>query len=138
MGNVYINYLAVIVSAIVSMGLGALWYSPVLFGKQWMALMGIDPAKMQGSKEGMNKRYAIAFVGNLVMVYVLAHFVSYIGVTSVVAALQLGFWVWLGFVATVTVGQVLWEGKSWKLYFILNSYQLLSLLISAVILGTWK
>ena len=139
MQPVYINYFAVLLSALVSMGLGALWYSPLLFGKQWIALMGFTPEKMEAAKaKGMGKSYSIAFVGSLVMACVLANFVSSMQITAVGAALQLGFLAWLGFVATVSLGQVLWEGKSWKLYWILNTYQLVSLLISSVILTLWK
>src|SRR6266853_498592 len=34
-----INILAVIVAAVLTFVLGAVWYSPVLFAKQWMALL---------------------------------------------------------------------------------------------------
>lgn len=49
-----INYLAVIVCAIILWVLGAAWYSPALFAKQWMALLGItrDPASATGSSLG--------------------------------------------------------------------------------------
>ena len=33
-----INYIAVLVSAVIGMAIGALWYSPLLFGKIWMKL----------------------------------------------------------------------------------------------------
>ena len=133
-----INYLAVSVAAVVSMGLGALWYSPMLFGKQWMALSGLSSEKMDAMKaKGMTTGYAIGFVGSLVMAYVLAHFVQIAGATDISGALQLGFWVWLGFVATVMLGAVLWEGKSWNLYFLNAGYHLVSLLIMSSILTLW-
>lgn len=46
---VSINYLAVVVAAVVSMGLGAFWYSPLGFGKMWMNLSGITPQNQQAS-----------------------------------------------------------------------------------------
>ena len=33
-----INYIAVLVGIIINMALGALWYSGIAFGKQWMAI----------------------------------------------------------------------------------------------------
>ena len=36
----YINFLAVIVAALAAFGLGAVWYSPLLFAKQWVAFNG--------------------------------------------------------------------------------------------------
>ena len=41
-----LNYWAVLVSAVASMTIGALWYSPILFGKIWMNLMKIDLKSM--------------------------------------------------------------------------------------------
>lgn len=142
MPQVDLNYLAVIVAAVASMIIGSLWYGP-LFGKQWIKLSGISTEKIDASKKsGMGKLYTLAFIGSLVMAYVLSHslvFASdYLGVSGVSAGLMAGFWNWLGFVAPVTMGAVLWEGKSWKLWCLHNSYQLLTLLIMGVILAMWK
>ena len=38
-----INFWAVLVSAIATMVIGFLWYSPILFANPWMRLMGFDP-----------------------------------------------------------------------------------------------
>ena len=37
-----VNWLAVVVSAILSFMLGALWYSPLMFGKKWAEGVGMD------------------------------------------------------------------------------------------------
>lgn len=133
MPSVDINYVAVIVAAVISYALGALWYGP-LFGKQWMQLSGKSESSMD--KSGMGTRYAVGFVASLVMAYVLAHFVEYARAGTIVEGLQAGFWVWLGFVATVTVGMVLWDGKPLKLWVLNNAYNLLGLLIMSAILAT--
>lgn len=136
--EVSINYLAVLVAAIASMVIGGVWYSPMVFGKLWMKLSGLDEKALEeGKKKGMAKMYAVAFLGTLVMSYVLAHFVDYAGATDLVSGLQLGFWVWLGFIATVLLGSVLWEGKSVKLYLLNNAHYVVSLLVMSVILAMW-
>lgn len=48
-----------------------------------------------------------------------------------------GFWNWLGFVAPVTLGAVLWEGKHWKLWFLNNGYYLVTLLLMGAVLALW-
>mgnify|MGYP003688991135 CR=1 FL=1 len=59
-----------------------------------------------------------------------------IGVGSLTVALQLSLLFWLGFVATLTLGLVTWEQKSWKLYLLHNGYHLISfLVIGAIIFG---
>ncbi len=132
-----INYVAVLVAGLASMALGALWYSPLLFGKRWMELMKIDFADMKEMKKKATKMYAINFVATLVMAYVLAHFVDYTQAGTFLEGLQTGFWIWLGFIATVMLGSVLWENKPLELYFMNVSYQLLNVLIMAVIVAVW-
>jgi hypothetical protein len=139
-----INYLAVLVSAIVMAVLGSLWYGP-LFGKQWITLMDFDPKKVgEVQKAGIGamwKSYATMALGSLVASFVLAHFVifanAYMGSSGVTGGLTTGFWTWLGFIAPVTLGTVLWEGKSWKLWTLNTGYYLVGLLIIGALLSSW-
>ncbi len=135
-----INYLAVLVCGIVSMVIGGLWYGP-LFGKQWMALMGIncDPnAVTPEQKKQMYKSYAIMFVGALVMAFVFSSTLAAFGAVGAGMALQGAFWTWLGFFVPVLMGSVLWEMKPWKLFFINASYYLVLLMVMGLILTLWK
>ncbi len=136
-----VNYLAVVVSTIVMMGLGYMWYGPV-FGKQWRALMGFTKESMEAAKKkGMGKSYAIMALGALAMSFVLSHSLvfasTYLHTSGVAAGLQVGFWNWLGFVVPVSMGTVLWEGKPWKLWFINAGYYLVGLLLIGVLLALW-
>lgn len=136
--DISINSWAVLAAAIVNMVVGMIWYSPSVFGKVWMSCMGLTPQRMEElKKRGMGKIYVASFVTALLMSYVLAHFVKIWAVEDIGGAFQLAFWSWLGFVATVSLGSVLWEGKSLKLYFLNVSYQLVSIFVMAVILAIW-
>ncbi len=139
-----VNYLAVLASAVFMMVLGGLWYGP-LFGKKWIALMGFDQQKvadMQAQGMGaMWKSYALMALGALIMSYVLAHGLifgnAYLGTSGVSGGLQGAFWYWLGFVVPVSMGSVLWEGKSWTLWTINAGYYLVGMLIIGSILSVW-
>ncbi len=142
MSVVPVNYWAVLACGVVSMVLGSLWYGP-LFGKMWMGLMGLTDEHMKSAKQkGMGKSYALMFIGSLLMAYVLSHSLTfagaYLNAAGVSAGLMVGFWSWLGFIAPVTLGVVLWEGKPWKLWFLNNSYSLVQLLVFGVILALWQ
>jgi hypothetical protein len=142
MKPVPINYLAVVVAAIANMVIGFVWYGP-LFGKTWMKLSGSTPEKIDSAKaSGMGKTYLLAFVGSLIMSNVLAHALvfaaAYFEMSGISAGLMSGFWNWLGFIAPVTLGAVLWEGKSWALWLLMNGYYLVSLLVMGMILSVWR
>jgi hypothetical protein len=128
------NWLAVIGAAAAAVALGFLWYGPLL-GRQWMALMGFTQASMEEARrKGMTLNYVLMAISALVMAYVLGVFTSVVTPTD---ALFLAFWLWLGFVATTLVGQVLWEGKSWTLYAINAGYYFISMLLMAAIFAWW-
>lgn len=132
-----INYWAVLVSAIGTMAIGALWYSPRAFGKQWQELLGINHGAKQTSSQ-MAKLYLNSFVAFLVMDYILAHFVDYVGATTVAEGIVTGIWVWLGFVATVTLINSWFEQRPVKLWLINAGYFLVALIFSGAILATWS
>src|SRR6266702_4277817 len=97
-----INILAVLVAAVLTFVLGAVWYSPVLFAKQWMAAQGYTPEKLEEMKRrGVTRAYAVSVLCYLVTAYVMALLASYTNSTTLAQGLWLGFLSWLGFAATV-------------------------------------
>ena len=136
--NVDINYLAVLLSAVLSMIIGSLWYSPILFGNIWMKAGGLTLKDMEkAKKKGMGKLYFAAFIGALVIAFILAHFVQYVTANNFVEGMQTGFWLWLGFVAPVLLGSVLWENKPVKYYIINVAYWFVNLILMGGILAAW-
>jgi hypothetical protein len=138
--EIAVNYLAVLACAVVAMVLGFMWYGPLL-GKQWRHEMGFSLDDMKNMKMSPSMAYGLMAVGSLIFAYVLAHMLGIsklaFGGLDLAMALQGGFWLWLGFVATTQFGVVLWEGKSWKLFFINTSYSLVSMLAMASIIALW-
>jgi len=145
--EVPVNYLAVSASGVAAMILGSVWYGP-LFGKQWMAMMGLTPEKTAAmkadpaAKKKMMRSYGLMFLGALVMAYVLSHALAfaqaYIGSKGAMAGVSVGFWNWLGFIVPVTMGSVLWESRPWKLWALNAGYYLVQLVMMGVILALWK
>jgi hypothetical protein len=134
------NVIAIIVAAFIPMIVGMLWYSPALFARQWMALIGKTEEELK--KQTPGKAYALTFIASIVMAYVMAHFVAYssafTGSTGIAAGLQTGFWSWLGFVVTTNSASVLFEFKPRGLYFINMGYQFVSMLLMGALLGLWR
>lgn len=136
-----VNFVAVIVAAIASFVLGWLWYSPLLFGKMWMKEMGVSQAEQEKGKKEMQKKMLPVMVGGLisqlVMAYVLAHVIAMGMLAEIGSGISSGFWMWLGFVATVQLGMILWEGRTVKYYLINVTYWLAGLIAMAAIITYW-
>jgi len=134
-----VNYVAVIVVAIVQVIIGMIWYSPAVFGKAWMRLSGISKEEMDRmKKKGMSKSYVLGFIAAFVMGLVLSALLGTFGVAGVGAAASVAFWMWLGFVATSMIGMVLWEGRPNTLYLINAAYFLVSMVVMSAILYLWS
>lgn len=133
-----VNYYAVLACGVASMMLGMMWYGPI-FGKVWIKLMGFTEKDMTAAqKKGMGPTYLMAFLSSCVTAFVLSGYLSYNGLASINTAMIGVLFIWVGFYATTALSPVLWEGKSWKLYFIGISHQLVQLAMFAAILVSWK
>lgn len=132
-----ISVLPILGAAVAAMIIGALWYSPVGFGNAWIKLSGVSKATLaKAKKRGMGKIYAAAFASNLVMASVLAFFLTGPQASAISGAVTAAV-IWLGFIATMSLGMVLWEGKPFKLYLLNNGHELLTLVVMGAILGAW-
>ena len=131
----HVNYGAVIVAAIVNMVIGFIWYSPGVFGKAWMSLTG---KRMEDMRGRAGTAYAGAFVAALITAWILARFITLLNAQTMTRGAVIGFWAWLGFVATTSLGDVLFGGRPIKLYYLTNGYYLVSLIIMGALLGMWR
>ena len=137
--TVAVNYLTVLVAAVTSIIISGLWYSPLLFGNLWVHLSGIDMKKVNAMKKEskVGRSYFWAFVMTLITCYVLAHFVAYVDATTFGGGAVLAFWVWLGFMVPLSLNDVLWGGKSFKLFLLNAAHHLIALIVAAGILAVW-
>lgn len=131
-----ISLLAVLIAAILGFGLGAFWHSPKLFGSQWAAALGMSAEELQGEFSPA-RTYGTRFVTILIAAYVLVRILVHTEATTLVAGIETGFLVWLGFVATFALDRVLFEKRPFKLYLINSGYYLVSLMLMGALLDLW-
>lgn len=134
-----INYAAVAVSGLAYWALGALWYSPLLFERPFVALKGFTPEQVEAIRAASHAgEVGGALAVSLLTAYVLAHFVRFTGAEDAPRGALAGFWLWLGFVATTNLSTVLFEGRPLGLYLINNGYHLVGLLGMGALLAVWR
>lgn len=136
-----INYWAILVSGVVAMVIGSIWYGP-LFGKKFMDAMGMNewsPEKQAEMKKGMVKSYVGQFIASLLMFFVLAWYMNSqaSSFTGIAGGLDNAFWLWLGFVVPVKLGDALWGGKM-SLFWLGVGNMLITLLAAGAIIGAWQ
>ena len=125
------NWKGILAATVAAMIIGSLWYSKMVFGKQWQKLVGLKDSEM---KTGMAKAMIIMLAMALVTAYVLARFVAIANPQTYMQALKLGFWIWLGFVATYAIVGRLFEKRPARLIALNIGNQLLTLLVMSAII----
>lgn len=135
-----IQYLVVFIASVVSMGVGFLWYSPIIVGKQWMRERNFTEDSLKKAQAKMGPLYGVSFVVSLITAYALAQVIGMSQSMYEQSTLQIGItsatWMWFGFIMPVQVTQTIFsDEKNWKLFAIDSGYQLASVLAMGTVLG---
>jgi hypothetical protein len=134
------NWIQILIAAIVSMIIGALWHGPI-FGKMWMRLHGFTKKDIEKAKKDpkiakqMRTSYILTFLGQILTAAVFSFLLDQIGVTSSLHGAFVGFLFWLGFIVTTVIGGVLWEKQSWSQYLFSIAYFLVQFIVMGAILA---
>lgn len=129
------SFLTLLIAGFANVAIGMLWYSPKIFGGPWIRMSNITPEQ---AERGAKRRWISAIVGFLAavfMAWVLSIVEVAFGVYDWIGGMDVGFWIWAGFVAPVLLGSVLWEAHPFKLYVINALYWLVALLAMGVIVS---
>ena len=132
-----VNYLAIVVAAVVAWLAGAGWYTSL--GKMWTAAIGMTPEQMQQAKSrpGAHLPFLYTFIAQLVMAWVLAGVLGHIGALTLRGGVISGAFCWLGFVITTLVVSYTFAMRDWRLLLIDGGYWLLVLVLMGGIIGAW-
>ena len=130
-----INWLAVTVSALSTFLLGGIWYSPILFGKQWMKENKFTDNDLK--KGNMATIFISSFILSFIMAFNLAMFLNDAGTTITWGAIA-GFLAGFGWVALSLCIIALFERKSFGYMLIHTGYVTLSFIIMGIILASWR
>jgi hypothetical protein len=125
-----VSVLWILLAVIVYFGVGALWYSPLLFMKQWQA----EIKKKSGDMKMAGSSMLITFLAIIVLVAVEAYMIQATGTQTALRAAYLGGKLWLGFAATTALINNVFQSTSKKLYMIDQGYHLVGIVLAAAIL----
>ena len=135
MPEISINWIALVVAVIAKQAIGALWHSPMVFGKVWSEATGVTDAEM---RTRLPRALPVEIVGTFICAFVLVHAIRYAQANSIALGAAVGFLNWLGFIATSMLGGELFAKASFRLYLIDAGYWLVGRVVMGAILGGWQ
>ena len=127
-----LNFLAILVAAILNMVIGALWYSRIFFGNKWMAYLGFKENEPNASPW----TYIIVFLLGLIIAVLMAMFLR--GTTGAKEGLMYGAIIGLGFVIPTILTHYLMEQRKAGFMFIIAGHELLLFLVYGALLAAWQ
>ena len=130
-----VNYVAVIVAGLANFIIGFLLHGPVL-GKVWMKLANVHPTgkeKFSDMVPQMIKNFLvnILFAYVLAVMYLFASTSSVMGGSGIITGIVVALFVWIGFLFTSSSIEVIWMGRSYKLWL----FELFASLLSCLAMG---
>ena len=129
-----INIWAILVITGIYFILGALWYSPLIFGNIWAKVLNFNMDELE--------QKPINFIGAVIAAFITTFFLALllevIGTYDIFIGLIVGLIIGVGFVLTNRIYDVLYENKNFKAYLIDAGYHIVALIIAGLILGAWQ
>jgi hypothetical protein len=131
-----INFLAVAVAVIASFIVGALWYSPVLFGKLWMHLTGTTQIEMKNSTN-VKRAYTVNIIGTIITALAIAVIFDYADIKTPFEVLSAVLILWVGISMPFSFNDVIFGKKPIKLWALNGGHHLITLLVMGYIIALW-
>jgi hypothetical protein len=129
---------AVVVVALLGFGLGAVWYSRVLFGRAWMEEMRLTPEIMRENAGRAPVMLGGAVLFTLVSTFALAALVAALHVSAPLKGAELGLFAGAGLVAARQGTNALFESRTPRLFLIVSGYDVVQLTVQGAVLAVWR
>lgn len=130
-----INEFSILVTALLSVAVGSIWYSPLLFGEAWMRAIGFSSGDVELPRPRVIRLVAAGILGNIVFFFVLARFINLAG--------QAGVSLWsfgtllIALISALLVCLVLWEKRPLSYFAIHIGYAALIIYGGITVIAYW-
>jgi hypothetical protein len=134
-----VNWLALIIGALVYFALGAVWFTPVLFARPWQRAIGWDESRATPEMNPMS--YALPAVLYVIVAIATAMLAVATGSNSIGEGLLLGLVIGIGYAVTLTGVEAVFDPNKpqpWVWFAITGAYHLIGFVIVAVLVSIWR
>ncbi len=128
-----VNWLSVLVAAIVAFIIGGIWYSPILFSKPWQKELKLSDIELKNAN--MALIFGLTFLLNVIGAVALDLLIG--KESTLISGLITGLIVSIAWIATSLGINYLFSRKSFKLFLIDAGYFVVFFAIMGAILGAW-
>lgn len=131
--NFEVSILPLIIGTLFNMGLGAMWYSPILFAKVWMKEAGVTMEDVNASPSDLPKIYGATAVTALITSYAIGFMINNLKIDSITDAFIFVTILWLGTNLPSIIKNWGFEGRTVKLGIINHGYDFVVYIIVSIL-----
>lgn len=128
-----INYMLLAIVVVIMQVVGALWYSPILFGRAWAANQGVTLEEI--SDITGTSPYVLSILGSILVCMVLNRLMVLTKTKDMLGGIRLAALLWLGLVLTSLSTHYAFLGMS-RLVFIDAGKDLVAMAVAGAILAS--
>lgn len=129
-----INWIAVLVVALIYFAIVFFWYFPKAFGNLWLKLVG----KESEPKSKIIRDTIIMIPTSFITILFIEIMMDLTGMNDIASALLLNLILWIGFVGIIGINQNNFNDRGIKLFLIEYGVYLLGFLVAGLILAVWR
>lgn len=133
----HIHWVAVVVSALVAIASGAIWFGPKTFYPAWAKAMRRPVEDVPGTGMNMGILFGSTFLAQFFQAFGLALVISMLKDPSGLKGAGIGLVVGIFIAAASSLGHRLFGGQGFKVWMIEVSNDVLNLVLMGIILGAW-
>ncbi|MEZ0226616.1 MAG: DUF1761 domain-containing protein [Alphaproteobacteria bacterium] len=130
--NIDVNFMIIVfVGVMASMIFSSIWYSPKVFGDEWMKLANVSPSAAQN----VRRRMMITFFANFAIAMTLFTILNWAGANSTLTGAAAGIWIGSGISGMSLLIPYLWEGRPVRLFLITAGNMIFSIIIMSAVMA---
>jgi hypothetical protein len=132
-----LNYWSILVSGLLYFILGGLWYA-VVFSKPYQAAVNFTEEQWKQAGKDFPKALIAHLISGLITAYILVHIVRFFGAEDFARGMESGFWMWLGFVLTIKINDLMFTKTHKYLFLIDIGFYLVVYTLMGGLLTVWR
>lgn len=120
-----LNFLAILVSAVIYWILGGVWYAAI-FSKAYQAALNFSEEEKVKVHKEFPKTLAAHLISGLITSLIIAGLVKELGADSFIGGMGYGALLWLAFALTINLNYLMFEKRPLPVFYINNGFFLIA------------
>jgi hypothetical protein len=135
-----LSILHVLVVSVIGFCLGAIWYSPLMFVRPWLAELKFTPEMMAGFQKEPGSKLMLpkCFLWTILSTFTLAALLAANHTAGVVKGLEMGLFVGVGILFSRSAVNGMFEKRKLRHFLITSGHDVVLFALQGAILGVWR